>query len=143
MTTLGMAKRLPELVLEIMRLAWQVDRAGSAALLACQVVSAVLGAAGLLATNRTIVALISSGHITAKLWHAAPPSRSSPRQPACGPCSASPSPRSPRGCPRCSPGRPRSCCSTRPPTPNWPPTTCRATTTVGTSRKAARSGSPS
>jgi ATP-binding cassette subfamily B protein len=72
MTTAGMARRLPALLRQALALAWQVDARAAVCLLVCQVVSAVSGALGLLATNSTIAALISSGHITARLRQALP-----------------------------------------------------------------------
>ncbi|WP_232248636.1 ABC transporter ATP-binding protein [Streptacidiphilus rugosus] len=72
MTTAGMARRLPHLVREALTLAWRVDRRAAVALLLCQLVSAVSGAFGLLATNSTITALIASGHITSRLRQALP-----------------------------------------------------------------------
>ncbi|MEY9956779.1 ABC transporter ATP-binding protein [Streptacidiphilus sp. MAP5-52] len=72
MTTFGMAKRLPLLLREVLALAWQADRRSTLALLACQLASAIFGAFGLLATNRTITALIASGHIASRLHQAIP-----------------------------------------------------------------------
>ncbi|SEL86397.1 ATP-binding cassette, subfamily B [Streptacidiphilus jiangxiensis] len=72
MTTAGMARRLPRLLREALALAWRVDRRAAVALLACQLVSAITGALGLLATNQTITALVASGHITARLRQAVP-----------------------------------------------------------------------
>ncbi|WP_236047308.1 ABC transporter ATP-binding protein [Streptacidiphilus fuscans] len=71
-TTAGMATRLPRLMREALALAWRVDPRLVVALLLCQLVSAVCGAFGLLATNSTITALIASGHITARLQQALP-----------------------------------------------------------------------
>ncbi|MFJ9841780.1 ABC transporter ATP-binding protein [Kitasatospora sp. NPDC101155] len=68
----AMARRLPTLVVRAFRLGWRIDRASVALLLACQVVSAVLGAAGLFATTGTIAALFDPGRISDKLAHAAP-----------------------------------------------------------------------
>jgi ATP-binding cassette subfamily B protein len=72
MTTRQMARRLPALVVRAVQLAWKVDQRAAAALLVCQVVSAVASAAGLLATNSTLTSLIASGHITARLRQAVP-----------------------------------------------------------------------
>jgi ATP-binding cassette subfamily B protein len=67
-----MARRLPQLVRRALGMAWQVDRNAVIALLACQVVSGVLEALGLLAVTGTITAIIASGHITERLHQAAP-----------------------------------------------------------------------
>ncbi|GAA4891765.1 ABC transporter ATP-binding protein [Streptomyces coeruleoprunus] len=71
-TTLSMARRLPQLVRRAFTLAWKVDRRAVVALLVCQAASAFLEAFGLLATTSTISALISSGDIADRLWQAAP-----------------------------------------------------------------------
>ncbi|WP_369185516.1 ABC transporter ATP-binding protein [Streptomyces sp. Y1] len=68
----SMARRLPALVVRAFRLGWRIDRASVALLLTCQVVSAVLGAAGLFATTGAIAALFGPGPIGDKLTHAAP-----------------------------------------------------------------------
>ncbi|MEU7038885.1 ABC transporter ATP-binding protein [Streptomyces sp. NPDC046237] len=72
MTTGTMARRLPALVLRSLTMAWRVDRAATAGLLACQVGTGVLAALGLLAVTGTITALISSGDIADRLREAAP-----------------------------------------------------------------------
>ncbi|MFF5932162.1 ATP-binding cassette domain-containing protein [Streptomyces sp. NPDC012508] len=72
MTTGTMARRLPALVLRSLAMAWRVDRAATAGLLACQVGTGVLAALGLLAVTGTITALISSGDIADRLREAAP-----------------------------------------------------------------------
>ncbi|MBN3932975.1 ATP-binding cassette domain-containing protein [Streptomyces verrucosisporus] len=72
MTTVTMARRLPALVLRSLKMAWRVDRAATAGLLACQAGTGVLAAMGLLAVTGTLTALISSGDITDRLWEAAP-----------------------------------------------------------------------
>lgn len=72
LTSGTMARRLPALVLRSLRMAWRVDRAATAGLLACQVGTGVLAALGLLAVTSTINALISSGDIADRLWEAAP-----------------------------------------------------------------------
>ncbi|MFG1805058.1 ABC transporter ATP-binding protein [Streptomyces sp. NPDC049040] len=71
-TLRAMARRLPQLVRRALGMAWQVDRDAVIALLACQVVSGVLEALGLLAMTGTITAVIASGHITERLHQAAP-----------------------------------------------------------------------
>lgn len=68
----AMARRLPTLVVRAFRLGWRIDRFSVALLLACQVLSAVLGATGLLATTGTIAALFGPGRVGDKLAHAAP-----------------------------------------------------------------------
>ncbi|MGK4585354.1 ABC transporter ATP-binding protein [Kitasatospora sp. HPMI-4] len=68
----AMARRLPTLVVRAFRLGWRIDRTSVALLLTCQVISAVLGAAGLFATTGTIAALFDPGRIGDKLAHAAP-----------------------------------------------------------------------
>ncbi|MCY0957425.1 ATP-binding cassette domain-containing protein [Streptomyces sp. H27-H5] len=72
MTTWAMTRRLPQLVRRGLQLGWSVDRKAVVLLLACQAVSAALEAAGLLATTRTITALISSGDMGARLHGALP-----------------------------------------------------------------------
>ncbi|MEU6947850.1 ABC transporter ATP-binding protein [Streptomyces sp. NPDC046316] len=72
MTTGTMARRLPALVMRSLTMAWRVDRAATAGLLACQVGTGVLAALGLLAVTGTITALISSGDIADRLREAAP-----------------------------------------------------------------------
>ncbi|WP_425557811.1 ABC transporter ATP-binding protein [Kitasatospora cystarginea] len=67
-----MARRLPSLVYRAFALAWRVERRAVAALLVCQALSAVLGAAGLLATTGTIAALFSPGNVSARVVHALP-----------------------------------------------------------------------
>ncbi|MGF1426292.1 ABC transporter ATP-binding protein [Kitasatospora sp. LaBMicrA B282] len=68
----GMARRLPSLVYRAFALAWRIERRAVAALLVCQLLSAVLGAAGLLATTGTIAALFSPGDVNARVVHALP-----------------------------------------------------------------------
>ncbi|WP_073810554.1 ABC transporter ATP-binding protein [Kitasatospora sp. CB01950] len=68
----AMARRLPTLVVRAFRLGWRIDRTSVALLLACQAVSAVLGAAGLFATTGTISALFGPGPVGDKLTRAAP-----------------------------------------------------------------------
>ncbi|TQF07172.1 ABC transporter ATP-binding protein [Kitasatospora acidiphila] len=67
-----MARRLPQLVVRAFRLGWQIDRVSVAVLLGCQILSAVLGAAGLFATTGTIAAVFGPGKVGDKLTHAAP-----------------------------------------------------------------------
>ncbi|MGW1894672.1 ABC transporter ATP-binding protein [Streptomyces sp. NPDC002004] len=71
-TTWQMARRLPQLVGRGLGLARRIDRRAVVALLACQAVSAGLEAFGLVATTRTITALIASGHIQDRLVQALP-----------------------------------------------------------------------
>lgn len=113
----AMARRLPTLVIRAFRLGWHIDRSSVALLLACQAVSAVLGAAGLFATTGTISALFGPGQVGEKLAHAAPSIVVIATAAYARPCSASRSGPSPSTCPRASPGRPRPrCCA-----PPWPP----------------------
>ncbi len=72
LTAQAMRRRLPQLVRKALSLAWRVDRRAVMALLACQVMSGVSEAFGLLATTKTITALIASGHITGRLMDALP-----------------------------------------------------------------------
>ncbi|WP_109278701.1 ABC transporter ATP-binding protein [Streptomyces orinoci] len=72
MTARSMSRRLPQLVRRALSLAWRVDRRAVVLLLACQVASAAFEAFGLLATTRTITALIASGHIQNRLREALP-----------------------------------------------------------------------
>ncbi|MBT2382982.1 ABC transporter ATP-binding protein [Streptomyces sp. ISL-11] len=67
-----MSRRLPQLVRKALSLAWRVDRRAVIALLGCQVLSGAFEAFGLLATTRTITALIASGHIQDRLAEALP-----------------------------------------------------------------------
>ncbi|MFF6955646.1 ATP-binding cassette domain-containing protein [Streptomyces sp. NPDC008317] len=71
-TLRAMARRLPQLVRRALGMAWHVDRKAVTALLACQVLSGVLEALGLLAVTGTITAVIASGHIDERLRQAAP-----------------------------------------------------------------------
>ncbi|MER7705933.1 ABC transporter ATP-binding protein [Kitasatospora sp. NPDC097605] len=68
----AMARRLPVLVVRAFRLGWRIDRSSITILLTCQVVSAVLGAAGLFATTGTIAALFGPEAVGDKLTRAAP-----------------------------------------------------------------------
>lgn len=72
MTTWAMTRRLPQLVRRGLQLGWGVDRRAVTLLLGCQAVSAALEAAGLLATTKTITALISSGDVGGRLHVALP-----------------------------------------------------------------------
>lgn len=72
LTTGAMVRRLPSLMRRALALGWQVDRRALAVLLACQVLSGTLAAFGLLATTRTLAALVASGHIGERLHQAAP-----------------------------------------------------------------------
>ena len=67
-----MARKLPQLVLRSLGLAWRADRPSVLGLLVCQLVSGLSQAFGLLATTGTITALISSGDIATRLWAAWP-----------------------------------------------------------------------
>lgn len=71
-TTWSMTRRLPQLVKRALKLGWRVDRTAIIVLLACQAVSAILEAFGLVATTSTITALIASGHIQDRLTDALP-----------------------------------------------------------------------
>ncbi|MFG2720341.1 ABC transporter ATP-binding protein [Streptomyces sp. NPDC048416] len=71
-TTRTMARRLPELVRKALALAWRVDRRAVLVLLCCQALSGFFEAFGLLATTRTITALIASGDIAHRLRDAVP-----------------------------------------------------------------------
>lgn len=71
-TLRAMARRLPQLVRRALGMAWHVDRNAVIALLACQVLSGVLEALGLLAMTGTITAIIASGHINERLHQAVP-----------------------------------------------------------------------
>ncbi|WP_327064694.1 ABC transporter ATP-binding protein [Kitasatospora sp. NBC_01302] len=68
----AMARRLPQLVVRAFRLAWSVEPRSVAVLLACQVASAVLGAAGLAATTGTIGSLFASGQVSQRVVAALP-----------------------------------------------------------------------
>ncbi|MCA6095191.1 ABC transporter ATP-binding protein/permease [Streptomyces sp. SCA3-4] len=72
LTARSMGRRLPQLVRKALSLGWRVDRRAVVLLLTCQVLSAAFEAFGLLATTRTITALITSGHIQDRLWEALP-----------------------------------------------------------------------
>ncbi|MFI9269493.1 ATP-binding cassette domain-containing protein [Kitasatospora sp. NPDC052896] len=72
MTTTAMLRRLPQLVRRALALGWQVDRTSLLVLLGCQLLAGALGAFGLLATTRTLAALVAAGHIAARLHQAAP-----------------------------------------------------------------------
>nr|WP_317620077.1 ABC transporter ATP-binding protein [Streptomyces sp. CBMA156] len=72
MTAWAMARRLPQLIRRALALGWRVDRPSVVALLACQAVSAVLGASGLVATTSIISALVGDGPIAGRLSDAAP-----------------------------------------------------------------------
>ncbi len=72
LTARSMSRRLPQLVRKALSLGWRVDRRAVVLLLTCQVLSAAFEAFGLLATTRTITALITSGHIQDRLGEALP-----------------------------------------------------------------------
>ncbi|MFI9330402.1 ATP-binding cassette domain-containing protein [Kitasatospora sp. NPDC052868] len=72
MTPARMARRLPQLIARSFAPAWRLDRGSVLALLACQIVSGVLGAFGLFATTGTITALVGSGDVSGRMWDAAP-----------------------------------------------------------------------
>ncbi|MEU4211727.1 ABC transporter ATP-binding protein [Streptomyces sp. NPDC026206] len=72
LTAKSMSRRLPQLVRKALSLGWRVDRRAVVLLLTCQVLSAAFEAFGLLATTRTITALITSGHIQDRLREALP-----------------------------------------------------------------------
>lgn len=72
LTTRRMARKLPQLIVRSLSLAWRADRASVVGLLVCQLVSGVSQAFGLLATTGTITALISSGRIAERLSAAWP-----------------------------------------------------------------------
>ncbi|MER8044479.1 ABC transporter ATP-binding protein [Streptomyces sp. NPDC094032] len=67
-----MVRRLPQLVRKGLALGWRVDRRAVTVLLSCQALSAVLEAAGLVATGSTITSLVSSGDIHERLTQALP-----------------------------------------------------------------------
>ncbi|MFH9426232.1 ABC transporter ATP-binding protein [Streptomyces sp. NPDC017529] len=67
-----MARRLPQLVRRSIALAWRVDRAAAAGLLACQTVSGVMQAVGLLAISGTLTALLAHGDVYNQLLAAWP-----------------------------------------------------------------------
>ncbi|OEV03795.1 ABC transporter [Streptomyces nanshensis] len=67
-----MARRLPRLVRRSLALAWRVDRAATVGLLACQIVSGVMQAIGLLAISGTLTALLASGDVYHRLLQAWP-----------------------------------------------------------------------
>lgn len=67
-----MARRLPQLVRRSLQLAWRVDRAATVGLLACQSVSGVLQAMGLLAIGGTLTALLAHGDVLHRLMQAWP-----------------------------------------------------------------------
>ncbi len=69
---LDMARRLPRLVHRSLALAWRVDRPTTAGLLACQTVSGLLQALGLLAISGTLTALLADGDVYQRLLHAWP-----------------------------------------------------------------------
>ncbi|MFB7475199.1 ABC transporter ATP-binding protein [Kitasatospora sp. NPDC056184] len=70
MTFRQMVARLPRLTARSVALAWRVDRPAVLGLLACQVVSGVAEATGLLAMAGTIGALFSSGQVVDRLLDA-------------------------------------------------------------------------
>ncbi|GAA0478617.1 ABC transporter ATP-binding protein [Streptomyces stramineus] len=73
LTTRSMGRRLPQLVRKALALAWRVDRRAVVMLLTCQVLSGAFEAFGLLATTRTITALITpSGPVEDRLLGALP-----------------------------------------------------------------------
>ncbi|MEU6933555.1 ABC transporter ATP-binding protein [Streptomyces sp. 2RAF24] len=67
-----MVRRLPQLVRKGLALGWRVDRRAVTVLLSCQALSAVLEAAGLVATGSTITSLVSAGDIHERLAEALP-----------------------------------------------------------------------
>jgi ATP-binding cassette subfamily B protein len=67
-----MARRLPQLVRRSLTLAWRVDRAATAGLLASQAVTGVMQAVGLIAISGTLTALLSSGDVYHRLLEAWP-----------------------------------------------------------------------
>ncbi|MEU6979214.1 ABC transporter ATP-binding protein [Streptomyces sp. NPDC046371] len=67
-----MVRRLPQLVRKGLALGWRVDRRAVTVLLSCQALSAVLEAAGLVATGSTITSLVSAGDIRERLSEALP-----------------------------------------------------------------------
>ncbi|GAA4223689.1 hypothetical protein FHR32_001366 [Streptosporangium album] len=67
-----LSRRLPHLVRRSYALAWAVDRRAVIVLLACQVISGLLEALGLLATTAALSALIQSAHDPAQLRTALP-----------------------------------------------------------------------
>ncbi|MEU2723270.1 ABC transporter ATP-binding protein [Streptomyces smyrnaeus] len=69
---IDMARRLPRLVRRSLMLAWRVDRPATAGLLACQIVSGVMQAMGLLAISGTLTALLASGDVFHRLLQAWP-----------------------------------------------------------------------
>ncbi len=69
---LDMARRLPQLVRRSLGLAWRVDRPATVGLLACQTLSGVVQAMGLLAISGTLTALLSSGDVLHRLVQAWP-----------------------------------------------------------------------
>ncbi|WP_406508940.1 ABC transporter ATP-binding protein [Streptomyces sp. NBC_00212] len=71
-TSRTMARRLPQLVRKALALAWRVDRRAVLVLLCCQALSGFFEAFGLLATTRTITALIASGDIAHRMRDALP-----------------------------------------------------------------------
>ncbi|MBG0818435.1 ABC transporter ATP-binding protein [Planomonospora sp. ID82291] len=72
LTGRSLAARLPSLVRRSFVLAWAVDRRSTIILLACQVVSGLLEALGLLATTAALAALIQSARDPANLVAALP-----------------------------------------------------------------------
>ncbi|MFC5720684.1 ABC transporter ATP-binding protein [Streptomyces gamaensis] len=72
LTARSMCRRLPQLVRKALGLAWGVDRRAVVALLTCQLLAGAVEAFGLLATTRTITALIASGRVQGRLLEALP-----------------------------------------------------------------------
>lgn len=72
LTGRSMARRLPSLIRRTFALAWEVDRKSVLALLACQIVSGVSGALGLLAMTRALAVLIETAADPGRLRAAVP-----------------------------------------------------------------------
>ncbi len=72
MTPRQMRRRLPRLVGRVFVLAWGVDRRGTLALLACQVVSGLLAALGLLATASALTAVVAAAADPSTVFRAVP-----------------------------------------------------------------------
>ncbi|WP_428956993.1 ABC transporter ATP-binding protein [Streptomyces sp. cg35] len=73
LTGTTMARRLPSLVRRTFALAWEIDRKAVVVLLACQIVSGVSGALGLVATTQALTVLIATAQDTGLLSEAALP----------------------------------------------------------------------
>ncbi|MGW4646891.1 ATP-binding cassette domain-containing protein [Kitasatospora sp. NPDC004289] len=72
MSTVAMVRRLPQLVRRALGLAWEADRAATAWLLVCQVLSGVFEALALYSTTGTLAALLAPGPVGEHLRSAAP-----------------------------------------------------------------------